>query len=107
MEADELNREHKIYELKWDGDSDAEDYKNKIAKEQRESFDFRNAEGKRQRDFQAETDADYLQRVHESYTLKWAGQNDVGSHRQHMAKERIESFAFRRKEGARRRAAMD
>ena len=47
MEADERNREHKSYELKWAGDSDAEDHKKKIAKERRESFDFRNAEGKR------------------------------------------------------------
>ena len=73
MEADERNREHEIYELKWAGDSDAEDYKNKIAKERRESFAFRNSEGKHQRDLQAEKDADDLQRVHESYTLKWDG----------------------------------
>ena len=79
MEADERIRDHESYDIKWAGESDVEDYKNNIDKKQRESFDFRNAEGKRQRDLQAETDADYLQRVHESYTLKWAGQNDVGS----------------------------
>ena len=54
MGADERNREHESYELKWDGDSDAGDYKKKIAKERRESFAFRNAEDKRQRDLQAE-----------------------------------------------------
>ena len=88
MESDERNRDHESYELKWSGDSDTEDYKDKISKEQRESFTFRNAEEKRQRDFQAEKDADDLQQVHESYTLKWAGDNDTRSHRPHMAKER-------------------
>ena len=48
MEADERNREHKTYELKWAGDSDAEDYEKKIAKEQKESFAFRNSKGKHQ-----------------------------------------------------------
>ena len=91
MEADERNREHKSCELKWAGDSDAEDYKNKIAKEQRESFDFCNAEGKLKQDLQAEKDANDLQRFNESYTLKWDGENDAISHRQHMAKESRES----------------
>ena len=84
MEADERNREHGIYELKWAGDSDAKDYKKKIAKEQRESFAFHNAEGKRQQNLQAEKDPDDLQQVHESYTLKWAEENDARSHRQHI-----------------------
>ena len=88
MEADERNRENESYELKWAGDSDAEDYKKKIAKEQREIFAFHNAEGKLQQGLQAEKDADDLQRFHETYTLKWAGDNYAISHRKHMAKER-------------------
>ena len=106
MEADERNREHKSCELKWAGDSDAEDYKNKIAKERREIFTFRNAKGKRQRDLQAEKDSDDLRRVHESYTLKWDGENDARSHSQHMAKEHRESFAFKCKEGALHRTVI-
>ena len=39
--------------------------------------------------------------------LKWDGENDARSHRQHMAKQRRERFAFRRKEGALHRAVMD
>ena len=53
MEADGSNRENESYDLKWNGGSDAKDYKKKIAKERRERFAFRNAEGKRQRDLQA------------------------------------------------------
>ena len=30
MEADDRNREHEIYDLEWAGDSDSEDYKNKL-----------------------------------------------------------------------------
>ena len=58
MEADERSIGHESYELKWGGDSDAEDLKNKIAREQRENFAFCNAEGKCHRDLQAENDAD-------------------------------------------------
>ena len=85
MGVDERNREHESYKLKLAGDSDAEYYKKKIAKDWRESFTFRNAEGKRQQDLQAEKDTDNLQRVYESYTLKWAKENNPRSHRQHMA----------------------
>ena len=106
MEADERNREHESYELKWASDSDDEDYKKKIAKEQRESFALRNAEGKRQRDLQAEKDAYDLQKVHERCTLKWDGENDTRSHMKHMSKECRESFAFRRKGGALHRSVM-
>ena len=107
MQAAERNREHGIYELKWAGDSDAEYYKKKIAKERRKSFAFRNAEGKRHKDLQAEKDADDLQQVHESYTLKWNGENDSRSHKQHMEKERRQIFSFRRKEGALHRAVIE
>ena len=63
MDSYERNREHESYDLKWAGDNNAEDYKKKIAKERRKSFDFRNAEGKCQQDHQAEKDADNLKRV--------------------------------------------
>ena len=49
---------------------------------------FRNAEGKCQRDFQAEVNADECHRVHESYELKWAGERDADEYRQKVAKER-------------------
>ena len=107
MQADERNIEHESYKLKWAGDSNDEDYKKKIDKERRESFAFSNAEVKCQQDLQAEKDADDIQQVHEIYMLKWAGENDAISHRKNMAKERRERFAFRRKEGALHRSAMD
>ena len=38
---------------------------------------FRNEEGKCQRDFQAEVNADECHRVHESYELNWVGERDA------------------------------
>ena len=48
---------------------------------------FRNAEGKCQRDFQAEVNSDKCHRVHESYELKWAGKRDANEYRKKVAKE--------------------
>ena len=47
---------------------------------------FRNAEGKCQRDFQAEVNADECHRVHESYELKWAGERDTDEYSRKSAK---------------------
>ena len=48
---------------------------------------FSNAEGKCQRDFQAEVNADKCHRVHESYELKWTGERDADEYRKKVAKE--------------------
>ena len=47
---------------------------------------FRNPEGKCQRDFQAEVNADECHRVHESYELKWAGERDADEYSKKAAK---------------------
>ena len=65
----------------------ADEYKKKIAEDQRDSLYFRNAEGKCQRDFQAEVNADECHRVHESYELNWAGERDADEYRKKVAKE--------------------
>ena len=56
--------------------------------DRRDSLSFRNAEGKCQRDFQAEVNADECHRVHDSYELKWAGKRDANEYRKKVAKER-------------------
>ena len=48
---------------------------------------FHNAEGKCQRDFQAEVNADKCHRVHESYELKWASKRDADEYSKKAAKE--------------------
>ena len=49
---------------------------------------FRNKEGKCQRDFQAEVNADKWHRVHESYELKWDGERNADEYRKKDAKEK-------------------
>ena len=49
---------------------------------------FRNAEGKCQREFQAEVNSDECHRVHESYELKWDGERDADEYSTKSAKER-------------------
>ena len=74
-----------------------------MREEQRKSFEFRNAEGKRQRDLQAEMQADERYRVNESYEEKWAGEKDADEYKNLTAKKRRESFAFQNAEGKRQR----
>ena len=39
MNADKYHRVHESYELKWDGDRDADEYRMKVAKERRNNSD--------------------------------------------------------------------
>ena len=66
----------------------ADEYRKKIAEDRRDSLSFRNVEGKCQRDFQAEVNADKCHRVHESYELKWSGERDDDEYRKNVVKER-------------------
>ena len=67
MNADECHIVHESYELKWAGERDADEYRKKVAKEQRVIFALRNSEGKCLCEIQAEINVDECQRAHESY----------------------------------------
>ena len=69
----------------------ADEYRKNIAEDPRDSLSFRKAEGKCQRDFQVEVNADECHRVHESYELKWAGKRDTEEYKKKVAKERREN----------------
>ena len=84
MNADECHRVHERYELKWAGERDADEYRKKFAKERRDSFALRNAEGNFLHDIQAEINYDECWRSHESYELKCAGECDDDEHRKQM-----------------------
>ena len=66
----------------------SDEYRKNVSEDRRDSLSFRNAEGKCQRDFQAEVNADECHRVHESYELKWSGECDAGEYRKKVLKER-------------------
>eukprot|EP00584_Thalassiosira_punctigera_P010330 CAMPEP_0172526084 /NCGR_PEP_ID=MMETSP1067-20121228/1089_1 /TAXON_ID=265564 ORGANISM="Thalassiosira punctigera, Strain Tpunct2005C2" /NCGR_SAMPLE_ID=MMETSP1067 /ASSEMBLY_ACC=CAM_ASM_000444 /LENGTH=460 /DNA_ID=CAMNT_0013309521 /DNA_START=3 /DNA_END=1385 /DNA_ORIENTATION=+ len=106
MKADENHAEHENFELKWAGERDADDYKKEMAQQRRESFAFRNAEGKRIRDLEDQIKANAQQEEHESYELKWAGELDAHDYRKQMDKGRRESLNFRNREAARHDAVM-
>ena len=76
-----------------------DEYRKNIAEDRRDSLSFRNAEGKCQRDFQAEVNTDECRRVHESYELKWAGERDADEYRKKFLNERRDNFALRNEEG--------
>ena len=80
----ECHSVHESYELKWAGESNSDEYRKKVTKEQRYSFAIRNAEGKCLCDIQAEINADECHRAHESYELKCAGDRDADEHRKQM-----------------------
>jgi hypothetical protein len=96
--------EHESYELKWNGERDAEQYRQQLEEERRKSLVFRNFEGKRQRDEGFLQQSESIQNDHQSYELKWAGEQDAENYRLQMDKERRESLAGRNREARRQRA---
>ena len=72
----------------------ADEYRKNIEEDRIDSLSLLKAEGKCQRDFQAEVNADEFHRVHESYELKWAGERNADEYRKKVAKERRDSFAL-------------
>lgn len=103
IELDRLQEEHERLEHKWAGERDAEEYKKQCMRERRESFAFRNAEGRRQRMEEEERKALELISEHERLEHKWAGEKDAEDYLNKCRMERRESYAFRNAEGFRQR----
>ena len=59
-DANDLCEQHDSYELKLDSERDTEEYKKQCEEQRRESFDFRNDEGVRQRLAKEDKDANDL-----------------------------------------------
>ena len=106
MKTDDQHNQHESYELKWAGERDANDYKREMAQKRRDSFAFRNAEGRRIRNLEEHVKCDDQHDAHESYELKWAGERDADTYKKQMEDERRQSLAFRNKEAARHGAVM-
>merc|ERR1712013_801211 len=107
LREDKLKCEHESYELKWAGDNDVVKYKKECEKERKNSLAFRNAEGIRHRKFDDDLRVEKLKCEHESYELKWVGDNDVVKYKKECEKERKNSLAFRNVEGIRHRKIDD
>jgi hypothetical protein len=98
-ELEARNIEHESYELKWAGERDADAYQKRLEQERRDSFAFRNKEGRRQREDEAIRIAREQQMEHESYELKRAGEKDAGAYKKKLEQEQRDSFKFRKEEG--------
>lgn len=103
IEMERIQEEHERLEHKWAGERDAEEYKLRCMRERRESFAFRNAEGRRQRMEEEERRALELVAEHKRYELKWAAEKDAEEYLNKCQMERRESFAFRNAYGRRQR----
>ena len=99
MREEEMHERHQSLRLKLAGMRDADEHREQLAKERRQSLEMRNAEGRRQREEEEQRKAEELHAEHESYELKHAADRDVDEYRNRMADERRESFAFRNAEG--------
>ena len=99
MREEERHERHQSLRLKLAGMRDADEHREQLAKERRQSLEMRNAEGRRQREEEEQRKAEELHAEHESYELKHAADRDVDEYRNRMADERRESFAFRNAEG--------
>jgi len=94
---------HERFELKMAGERDVDKYKKRCAKERRESFAFRNAEGKHQRQKESERLDEEKNAAHKRFEFKMSGEHDADKYRAQCEKERRESFALRNAEGRRQR----
>lgn len=98
-----LSDQHKSYELKWDAERDAKKYIKSQEEERRQSLKLRNQDGKRQRDFMNQQNAEKLSTAHEFFLLDWAAANDAEMYRRQLVIAKRESLVFRNEEGRRQR----
>jgi hypothetical protein len=106
--AEEIQQqEHASYEIKWAGERDADAYSDKMAEERRKSLASRNREGSKQRTAISQIRAEEQQAEHESYELKWAGEQDADTYQRSLELQRRESLANRNKEGRRQREYVE
>jgi len=80
--------------------------KAKEAEKRRKSLAFRNGDASRIRKLFAELEKKRSNMEHESFQLKWAGENDSQAYKKKCAEDRRNSFAFRKMEGVMQKAAM-
>ena len=103
MTANERFNEHESYELKWAGERDANEYRKLMDEKRRDSLNFRNQEVSRHTAVMQELMSLAHEREHESYMLKWAGENDAKQYLADQAELHRQSLAFRNAEGKRHR----
>jgi len=92
---EQLAMDHESYELTAAGMRDADAYKGQMAEDERQDYEIRNLEGFAQKRLLEDQRQDQLHAEHESFELKWQGQDDAKAYQQHLRDERRKSFAAR------------
>ncbi|GMI18529.1 hypothetical protein TrLO_g14883 [Triparma laevis f. longispina] len=92
---EQLAMDHESYELTAAGMRDADAYKKQMAEDERQDYENRNLEGFAQKRLLEDQRQDQLHAEHESFELKWQGQDDAKAYQQHLRDERRKSFAAR------------
>jgi len=90
--------EHKSYELKWEGERDAEAYRTRMQEERRKSFASRNKESARHAKVMEELRNIANEKEAESYMLKFSADNDAKEYIAKLAEDRRKSLELRGEE---------
>ena len=102
--AEKVSEEHESFLLNWAAENDAETYRRNLELARRESLAFRNAEGRRQRNYTQLERTALAREIHENFEMKMAGENDAAAYIAKLEAERRESFTKRNAEARRQRA---
>ena len=100
-DADDSCEQHD--EMKWDGEYDTEEEKEKCEEQYQESFAVCNDEEVRQRLEKEENDTHDLCEQHDSYEVTWDGERDHEEDNKTDEDQRRESFDLRNAKGVRQR----
>jgi len=95
MKTEEAQREQESFQLKFEGERDADTYRRKVEEERRDSMAFRSREAKDQRNRLEKQRKEAQKQEHESISLKLAGGRDVDKYRKKMNEARRNSLAQR------------
>ena len=95
------------YELKFAGERDVDLYREKTAKERRDSFAFRNEEGRKQREQLSHRQCKEAEAAHHGYELKWASEQDVEAYKLQLEKARRDSLNHRNQERSQHAKVME
>eukprot|EP00339_Tiarina_fusa_P022303 CAMPEP_0117016422 /NCGR_PEP_ID=MMETSP0472-20121206/12953_1 /TAXON_ID=693140 ORGANISM="Tiarina fusus, Strain LIS" /NCGR_SAMPLE_ID=MMETSP0472 /ASSEMBLY_ACC=CAM_ASM_000603 /LENGTH=656 /DNA_ID=CAMNT_0004720477 /DNA_START=156 /DNA_END=2127 /DNA_ORIENTATION=- len=99
----EMKHEHESYELKFQGEKDAEAYRRRMQEERRNSLANRNKESRRHAEVMLELRNLAQEHESESYMLKWEGERDVKTYLKQVRDNRRKSLQFRGEEFKRRK----
>ena len=104
--ADQLKTDHADFELKWAAERDATNYENSELEKKRQSLQFRRREAFNQRELGNSQKEAQLQKDHEDFESKWAGERDANEYQETLRELRRKSLAFRNADSSRQRAEM-